>query len=64
MSEPATASTDRAPAEAPDAIRVENISKSFGVVEALEDVSLYLRPGEVLGLIGDNGAGKSTPSRS
>src|SRR5262249_3762408 len=48
-----------APARA-DAIRVENISKSFGVVRALEDVSLHLRPGEVLGLIGDNGAGKST----
>ena len=44
----------------PDAIRIESISKSFGVVRALEDVSLYLRPGEVLGLIGDNGAGKST----
>jgi simple sugar transport system ATP-binding protein len=48
------------PASAPDAIRVENVSKSFGVVRALEDVSLHLRPGEVLGLIGDNGAGKST----
>jgi len=47
-------------ADAPDAIRVENVSKSFGVVRALEDVSLHLRPGEVLGLIGDNGAGKST----
>jgi simple sugar transport system ATP-binding protein len=46
--------------EAPDAIRVENLSKSFGVVRALEDVSLYVRPGEVVGLIGDNGAGKST----
>jgi simple sugar transport system ATP-binding protein len=44
----------------PDAIRVENISKSFGVVTALEDVSLHVRAGEVLGLIGDNGAGKST----
>jgi len=50
----------RAQADAPDAVRVENVSKSFGVVQALEDVSLYLRPGEVLGLIGDNGAGKST----
>ena len=47
-------------AERSDAIRVENISKSFGVVTALEDVSLHLRQGEVLGLIGDNGAGKST----
>lgn len=51
---------ERIPADAPDAIRVENLSKSFGVVQALEDVSLHLRPGEVLGLIGDNGAGKST----
>ena len=50
----------RAQADAPDAVRVENVSKSFGVVQALEDVSLYLQPGEVLGLIGDNGAGKST----
>jgi ABC-type sugar transport system ATPase subunit len=44
----------------PDAIRVENIRKSFGVVRALEDVSLHVRAGEVVGLIGDNGAGKST----
>ena len=29
----------------PDAIRVENISKSFGVVTALEDVSLHVRAG-------------------
>ena len=55
MSEPAEARPD-----APDAIRVENVSKSFGVMRALEDVSLRVRPGEVLGLIGDNGAGKST----
>jgi ABC-type sugar transport system ATPase subunit len=55
VSEPAEARPD-----APDAIRVENVSKSFGVVRALEDVSLRVRPGEVLGLIGDNGAGKST----
>lgn len=60
MSETATPQAAPAPATAPDAIRVENISKSFGVVKALEDVSLHLRPGEVLGLIGDNGAGKST----
>ena len=57
MTEPAL---ERTRADAPDAIRVDNVSKSFGVVQALEDVSLHLRPGEVLGLIGDNGAGKST----
>jgi simple sugar transport system ATP-binding protein len=43
-----------------DAIRVENISKSFGAVTALRDVSMRLGRAEVLGLIGDNGAGKST----
>jgi simple sugar transport system ATP-binding protein len=58
VTEAAQPEPDRA--DAPDAIRVENISKSFGVVEALTDVSLHIRPGEVLGLIGDNGAGKST----
>ena len=60
MSEFAIQPDDRTPVAEPDAIRVENIRKSFGVVTALEDVSLNLRPGEVLGLIGDNGAGKST----
>ena len=47
-------------AERPDAIRVENIAKSFGAVTALVDVSMRLGKGEVLGLLGDNGAGKST----
>jgi simple sugar transport system ATP-binding protein len=45
---------------APDAIRVENVGKSFGAVTALVDVSMHLAKGEVLGLVGDNGAGKST----
>jgi simple sugar transport system ATP-binding protein len=60
MSEITTPLPGPAPETSADAIRVENIRKSFGVVTALEDVSLHLRPGEVLGLIGDNGAGKST----
>jgi len=50
-----------APAEASDdVLRVEHITKRFGPVVALRDVSLHLRKGEVLGLLGDNGAGKST----
>jgi galactofuranose transport system ATP-binding protein len=36
------------------------LSKSFGVVAALRDVSFSLRAGEVHGLMGENGAGKST----
>ena len=43
-----------------DVLRVEHISKSYGMVTALKDVSMRLGRGEVLGLIGDNGAGKST----
>jgi simple sugar transport system ATP-binding protein len=45
---------------APDALRLEGISKSFGAVTALRHVDLRLGRGEVLGLVGDNGAGKST----
>ena len=41
-------------------LKLENISKSFGAINALNDVSLSINPGEVLGLMGDNGAGKST----
>ena len=41
-------------------LRVENVSKHFGGVHALKEVSLTLYPGEVLALAGDNGAGKST----
>lgn len=41
-------------------IQIEDISKSFGSVQALEDVSFNVRENEVLALMGDNGAGKST----
>jgi simple sugar transport system ATP-binding protein len=41
-------------------IEMRNISKAFGAVQALNDVTLHLEPGEVLGLVGDNSAGKST----
>src|SRR6266487_3341844 len=42
------------------ALRLVNISKSFGEVKSLEDVNFEVWPGEVVGLLGDNGAGKST----
>ncbi len=41
-------------------IDMKQISKSFGAVNALVNVDLHLMPGEVLGLVGDNSAGKST----
>jgi D-xylose transport system ATP-binding protein len=41
-------------------LEVRNVSKYFGHVTALSDVSLKLYPGQVTALCGDNGAGKST----
>jgi len=41
-------------------VRMENINKSFGLVQALNDVNFTVRKHEVVGLLGDNGAGKST----
>jgi len=41
-------------------LEIRNISKYFGSVIALQDVSAFVRAGEVTCLLGDNGAGKST----
>ncbi len=41
-------------------IHIQSISKSYPSVPALKDVSLQVRPGEIFGLIGPDGAGKTT----
>jgi ribose transport system ATP-binding protein len=44
----------------PDLLRVENLTKAFSGVEVLKNLSAGIRPGEIMGVIGENGAGKST----
>ena len=41
-------------------LEIRNIAKHFGAIHAVSDVSFSVEPGEVVGLMGDNGAGKST----
>jgi rhamnose transport system ATP-binding protein len=47
-------------ADAPPAVALRGVSKSFGPTRALSDVTLELRGGQVHALVGENGAGKST----
>lgn len=46
-----------------DIIRTENISKHYGDVHAVSDMSLNVRKGEIYGFLGLNGAGKTTTIR-
>lgn len=41
-------------------LELHNISKNFGALTALRNLSFHIGEGEVVGLLGDNGAGKST----
>jgi simple sugar transport system ATP-binding protein len=49
-----------APASAPPVIEVRGLTKYFGSVIAMKDVSTVVKSGEVTCVLGDNGAGKST----
>lgn len=46
------------------ALEARNVSKSFGAVRALDDVSLSIQQGDFFGLLGPNGAGKTTLMRT
>jgi len=45
------------------AIRVQNLVKNYGPVQAVDDISFEVQPGELVGFLGPNGAGKSTTMR-
>lgn len=44
-------------------LKVENLSKSFKKIKAVDNVSFEVHPGEIVGLLGENGAGKTTTLR-
>ena len=44
-------------------ISVQHVSKRFGSVQALDDISLDIHPGQIIGLMGSNGGGKSSLMR-
>lgn len=47
----------------PPAIEVRNLTRTFGAVRAIDDLSFEVKRGEIVGFLGPNGAGKSTTMR-
>ena len=60
MSVAGSDTVETVPLTVPPALEATGVSKSFGSVRALEDVSLTLERGTIHALLGENGAGKST----
>jgi len=46
-----------------DAVKIQDLKKNFGPVEAVKGISFAVSEGEIFGLIGPNGAGKTTTLR-
>ncbi|HBH01965.1 MAG TPA: MFS transporter, partial [Candidatus Rokubacteria bacterium] len=44
-------------------IEVQGLTKQYGPVTAIRDVSFRVEPGQIVGFLGPNGAGKSTTMR-
>ena len=56
----ATEPTSSPPSTPPGGLEVRGLTKQYGAVQALDDVSISVAPGESIAIVGENGAGKST----
>ena len=45
-------------------LKIENLSVHYGMIQAVRDVSFEVNQGEIVSLIGANGAGKANPKES
>lgn len=60
MMDDASAARDVGEGAAAPAVAVRSVTKTFGAVRACEDITFHVDHGELLGVLGENGAGKST----
>ena len=60
----AASNPNAVPQDGPPLLELKNASVNYGGIQALRDVDLAVYPGEVVTLIGANGAGKSTTLRA